>query len=96
MTSGAVAGDKYVKVLDTTASTVTVGNVATYVAGIKTGAPATGGISCFKLDEGSMIVASCSDLRVMVSCTADGVPYYPGMRVAGGGFVVPVYAIRQL
>lgn len=81
------ADDPYIKTSVIEGSSLTVGNTASYKSSMKyVGSGSASGITCMSTSS-STLLGSCIDLRALVSCSVDGTPYHPGMRVAGGALL---------
>lgn len=80
------AGSNYVGTGNNVGNALTVGNTARYTSSVEeVGNAYASGITCYSSNAGG--VGDCRGLRALVSCSVDGTPYAPGMRVAGGALL---------
>lgn len=82
------AADPYVSTSNLVGSTVTIGNTDRYTSSIRdVGTFISSGITCYADPSVVSSNSDCTVLRALVSCSVDGTPYHPGMRVAGGALL---------
>lgn len=83
------AGDQYIWAKENVGGNITIGNTAKYTGSVTDVSTAyASGITCVPSSSSTSLGGgSCKDLRALVSCSVDGTPYHPGMRVAGGALL---------